>query len=890
MIVEEEDYLSHYGILRKSGRYPWGSGKNPYQRSKTFLAMVQELKDQGLSDVEIARGLALQSADDVDFNTATLRETKSLAKSQKKLYDIATAEKLANKGWSNTEIAKHMGLNESSVRDLLKPGQKDKLAITEATADMLRRQVKEKKYIDVGAGVEHSLGVSRTRLQTALAVLKDEGYAVFNIQVPQLGTKPGQLTSRLTLGPPGATYLDIKNNRDNIKLINEITEDGGRTFYGIKEPLSIDSKRVAIIYNKDGGGKADGLMYVRPGVEDVSLGGKNYAQVRVMVDGTHYLKGMAVYKDDMPNGIDIMFNTNKDDTGNKLDALKLLSTDKDNPFGAQISRQIGERDELGNISKVTSVMNIVNEQGDWDDWSRKLSSQVLSKQSPALAQQQLDVTYERKRAELEEIKQLTNPVVRRTLLKGLADSADASAVHLEANRIPRSSWHVILPFNSLKDTEVYAPNFRDGERVALIRYPHGGTFEIPELIVNNKHREAKKVIGQAEDAVGINANVAIRLSGADFDGDTVLVIPNNNRSIKSTPALERLKEFDPQREYPGWEGMPEMSDKQKRHHMGSVSNLITDMTIKGASPDEIVRAVRHSMVVIDAQKKHLDYKKSAQDHGIPQLMKKYRSQLAGGPTIISSAESRQDVRARKMNYRIDPKTGEKIWIETGESWVDKKTGKTVYRMQESVKLAETKNARTLISKPGTKIESVYADHSNRLKALANEARREYVNTKSIPYSPSARKHYAKEVESLRAKLKRAESFKPLERQAQTLANAVVDQKKAANPQLDSTTLKKIEAQALTEMRRRTGSSKGYIEIEPKEWDAIQAGALTNNMLTDVVRYANQESIRDLATPKSTVSMTPSKIARAQSMLALGYTQAEVADALGVSVTTLKNNL
>ncbi len=104
----------------------------------------------------------------------------------------------------------------------------------------------------------------------------------------------------------------------------------------------MSSKRLAIRYAEDGGSKADGVIYVRPGVDDVSLDGSRYSQVRIAVDGTHYIKGMAMYKYDLPDGVDLMFNTNKSDTtGNKLDALKPMKTDSPtNPFGSSIRRQI----------------------------------------------------------------------------------------------------------------------------------------------------------------------------------------------------------------------------------------------------------------------------------------------------------------------------------------------------------------------------------------------------------------------------------------------------------------------------------------------------------------------------------------------------------------------
>lgn len=58
MIVNEEDLL-HYGILRKSGRYPWGSGGTQNQRNKQFLDYVADLKSKGLSESDIAKGMGV---------------------------------------------------------------------------------------------------------------------------------------------------------------------------------------------------------------------------------------------------------------------------------------------------------------------------------------------------------------------------------------------------------------------------------------------------------------------------------------------------------------------------------------------------------------------------------------------------------------------------------------------------------------------------------------------------------------------------------------------------------------------------------------------------------------------------------------------------------------
>jgi hypothetical protein len=770
-----------------------------------------------------------------------------------------------------------------------------KVRVLDATSNMLANQLTKdpnKPYLDIGTGVELHAGVSRTKLDNAIAVLREKGYEVHRVQVDQLGTN--NKTTIKVLAPPGTTYTDIKKNPQGIGSLSQYSDDGGRSFLGVQPPMSVSSKRVAIRYNEDGGGEADGVIYVRPGKDDISLGGARYAQVRVAVDGTHYLKGMAVYKDDLPEGVDLLFNTNKaraDIGTDKLAAMKKMKDDPDNPFGSVVRQQTYPPGHPKD-GQLKSAMNIVNEEGDWDRWSRSMSSQMLSKQTPKLAKQQLDVTYENKKADLDEILSLTNPAVRRKLLEAYADGADSSAVHLKAAALPNTQSHVILPIKSIKETEIYAPNHDNGERVVLIRYPHGGKFEIPELIVNNRNREAQNILGkQPKDAVGIHHEVAKKLSGADFDGDTVLVIPNNRGNVKSEPSLSALKDFDPQRAYPGYEGMKKMSAHTKGVQMGLVSNLITDMTIMGASNDELARAVKHSMVVIDAEKHGLNWQQSAKDNGIPALMKKYQGKATGGSaTLISRATSEIRVPARKNTPRIDPVTGKKIWIETGESYVDK-SGRTVRRTQSSQKLKEAEDAFDLVSPDGgTKIESVYASHSNRMKALANEARRQLVATKSTPYSESARRVYAPQVESLTAKLNLAMRNRPLERQAQLLANTVVQAKREANPDMDKTEFKKLSGQALREARARTGAEKQQIRITPDEWEAIQAGAITNHRLEEILNNADLDQIRQLATPRTERVMTPAKVTRARSMAASGYTQSEIASALGVSLSTVKQEL
>lgn len=907
-MIKDEDSkeLFHYGTLHKSGRYPWGSGKDPGQRNKQFQQYVDDLRKSGQTDAQIAEGLGMKRNQ--------LQANLAIIKYDQKQADIRQAQKLKEAGNSNVAIAKEMGRNESSIRSLLAEGAKPQENILKSTADMLREQVDKKGMVDVGTGSHYYIGgVSAEKFNQAVALLKDEGYNHYGFQVEQVGT--GKMTNMKVLAKPDIPYKDVYQHPEKIHQITDFSEDGGKSFAAIQTPLSVDSKRVGVRYAEQGGTDMDGVIQVRRGVSDVSLGNSKYAQVRIAVDGTHYLKGMAMYSDDLPKGVDLMFNTNKSNTGNKLDAMKPMKVDKGtgkldetNPFGAIVRQQFKKNpdgsyllDSKGN-KQLASAMNIVNEEGSWDKWSKKIASQALSKQSHVLAEQQLQLKRDALKSDYEEIMALTNPSVKKKLLKSFADSADSSAVHLEAAALPRQRTQVILPSNSMKEHEIYAPNFRNGEKVVLIRYPHGGIFEIPELTVNNsKSNKAIDPVRGAKDAVVIHSKVAERLSGADFDGDTVLVIPNNNRAIKNKPPLEGLKGFDAKASYKMPDDKPGIKHAKNPQAltgrlMGDVSNLITDMTIRGATDHELARAVKHSMVVIDAEKHHLDYKQSAIDNRIPELKKKYQGAANGGAsTLLSRATS--DERVIKRTPRkaqdggpVDPHTGEKVYTQDPKAAYIKKNGKVAYRTDISTKMAETKDAHKLKSVADSVIENVYADHANALKAMANQARLADLNTPLLKRNPSAATAYEKEVKSLSAKLDTALRNAPLERQAQVYANVNIKAKTQANPDMDTKELKKLKNLALEEARNRTGAKKQMIEVTPLEWEAIQAGAISPSKLSSILDNMKDEQIKALATPRTGPTMTATKTTRARNLLNAGHTAAEVADALGVSVSTLNSAL
>lgn len=902
-----EEMLMHYGMPRRSGRYPWGSGDNPYQRSGDFLSRVEELKKQGLSETDIAKSMGL--------TTTQYRTQKSLAKDERRALDVARARSLREDGKSLNEIAAIMGFsNDSSVRSLLNENSEARMNQAKKTAEFLKKQIEEKGMIDVGTGVERELGISKEKLNQALYILEQEGYPVYGGGVPQV-TNPGKQTNIKVICPPGTEHREIYNFENVHSLSDYVSHDGGET-YDPKYvyPKSMDSSRIQIRYAEDGGTQKDGVVEIRRGVDDLSLGESHYAQVRILVDGTHYIKGMAIYSDDLPDGVDVVFNTNKKTgtpmLGPKNDTvLKPIGKDPDNPFGSLIKDGIVDPDDptskKGGQSyyydkdgkKQLSLINKRAEEGDWGEWSDHLPSQFLSKQSMTLIKKQLGLATADKQAEFDEICSLTNPTVKKALLKSFADDCDSAAVHLQAAALPRQKYQVILPITSMKDNEVYAPNYRNGEQVALIRFPHGGTFEIPVLTVNNKQADAKRILGNAMDAVGINSKVAERLSGADFDGDTVMVIPTGGKvKITSTRALEGLEGFDPKLEYGG---KPEGSFKPMRNtqtEMGKISNLITDMTLRGAVPEELARAVRHSMVVIDAEKHHLDYKQSEIDNGIASLKKKYQGSYdedgryhEGAATLISRAKSETSVLKRKGSPIINPETGEQTYKEVYEEYTDK-NGRTRVRTQASTKMAETKDAFPLVSDADTPQERAYATYANEMKSLANRARKEMLSTGKIAYSASAKETYQEEVDHLMAQLNVALRNAPRERQAQVIANATVAAKKQENPDMTRSEIKKASQQALTAARTTVGASRETISISDREWEAIQAGAISENRLTQIINNVDIDTLRQRATPRSTTVLSTAKVNKIASMSASGYSTAEIAEALGVSTSTVNKYL
>ena len=906
-ITSESNILEHYGTKRHSGRYPWGSGDNPYQHSGDFLSRVEELKKKGLSEKEILETINDSLPDEYKMGLTEFRTARQKAGHDRKAleYDQIRALKDDGLGWK--EIGDKLGMSESSVRSKYNNAIGEKASQAEKIAATLKEEVDKKGMIDISEGANQVLGVSESKLDEAAYILEAEyGYQRYGVGIRQ-PTNVRQQTNITVLAKPEFDQKYAYQHQDQIDSLGDYhSDDGGETFTKLQRPSSLDSSRVAIRYGDEGGLDKDGVMEIRRGVPDLDLGKSHYAQVRILVDGDHYLKGMAVYSDDLPDGVDVMFNTNKPSGTPKMKVLKEAKADPDNPFGAAIKAN-GQSMYIGEDGKEhLSPINKLKEEGDWDTMSRNVSSQFLSKQPKKLIENQLNLTVADYKAQYDEIMRYDNPTVKKKLLNDFADTVEGTSMTLKASAFPGQSTKVILPINKIKETEAYCPTYENGTRLALIRYPHAGTFEIPIVTVDNKNVSGKRNLGAIQDAIGINAKVAERLSGADFDGDTVMAIPVTDKvNIKSTRALKALEGFDPKTAYAVPEGNPNnvrlMKKEEKQREMGVISNLITDMTLRGADEDELARAVKHSMVVIDAEKHKLDYKRSERENGIPELKQKWQIRVdeegathyGGASTLLSRRKQTVRVPERRGSVRVDKETGEYIYKESGRTFTDPKTGKE-RKAEDTVSLiSETKDARTLSS--GTIQENLYADFSNKLKAMANQARKEAVNMKGIQRNPEAAKTYAPEVASLKEKYNNMVANKPKERKAMLIANANIKakiQEQGLDPTIDKKEIKKISSVEMQRARDSVGASgrKSKVTFTDREWEAVQAGAISDNMLTKFLNSSDSDEIVKRAMPKNVTVMTSAKMSKANAMLRSGYSYAEIAKACGVPESTVYSAL
>lgn len=933
-----DQIVSHSGVKRRSGRYKWGEGEIPFQHEPWFtwgknewLNKYSEYEADGYSKAEIAEKMGI--------SVTELKTRYKNAINDERTKMISANETLAEQGYNRSERARMMGVNESSLRSLENAKSRERTERAKKTADILRQQIDAQGPIDISAGTEILLGVSKDKLKQAVKLLEEEGYEKYAGRNEQI-TNEGKYTTTTVLCPPGTGHLnkdgklvsDIVYHPEQINMIDipggvrkvdMTSDDGGITFRkSFQYPASMDSSRIFIRYGDEGGAENDGTIEIRPGVPDLSLGESHYAQVRILVDGDKYMKGMAHYSMDIPVGYDCVYNSRKPSGTAKEKVFKPISSDPDNPFGSLIKENGGQSTYVDPKTgeRKLSLINKRADEGDWNEWADALPSQFLAKQRKELVQKQLKLSIAEKQDEFDTIMALDNPTLKRHYLIDFAQSADKAAVMLKAASLPGQKYKVILPINTLSDNECYCPEYENGTTVALIRFPHGGTYEIPILKVNNKNQEAIDKLGSTPiDGLGINSNVAKRLSGADFDGDTVLIIPNADKQhILSTPPLKGLENFDPEEQY-GYGDIDNskkkiMSEHQKQIQMGITTNLLMDATLKGATDDEKAAITRHTMVVIDAVKHELDYTRSAQDNNIDFLKKKYQGHYdldgnwhdTGASTIITRAKNEQDVPATQGDPHINPETGALEWKPKSKTVIDNSTGKKievpdpsyinkkgkeVFYTKKSTQMMEVEDAFELVSNSRNPIEVAYAEYANSLKAMANQARKESLDPSlKLVYNKDAAKEYADVIDILKDKIILAESNKPYERASQRKAIYESEKKFKLDESLTESDKGKIRQQELTKARHQFGAQRYPIDISDREWEAIQKGAISDHMLRQILQYADTDKLKQRAMPRSIDVLSDARQARIRSMEASGYTIAEIAERMDISPSTVKRYL
>ena len=962
---EQMDILIHDGVAhdenppgRGSGRYPWGSGDKPFQHPRDFLQRTSALRAMGMSEKDVASAVGIFSRDSrrqYEGSPKRLRTTERIARHEEKLELIRDAKALADQGVKSTQGARILGLpNESSFRALLKDGTDRKAREARETADDLLKIMEAKgKGLQVGEGVAQNLGITQDRLDEALELLYFDGYEIWNGRVPQPNNPDHQTTVKI-LYPPGTPNSAPYDYNSHTSIMDQyFAPDGKHIEEGFQYPASMDSKRLMVRWPDEGGADKDGLVELRPGVKDLYLGdGVHYSQVRILVDGTHFIKGMAAYGDpkDFPDGVDVIFNTtkakgtpvmspNKDDT----QVLKpIKKDDPTNPFNSAIKEHGGQsywEDDKG--EKHLSLINKRADEGDWGDWSKSWPSQFLAKQPKPFVDRQLAASKKEQREELDKILSLTNDTLKKKLLEDYADATDTKAVKLKAVAVKDSMYQVLLPVPSLADDEIYAPNYTHGETVSLVRFPHAGQFEIATLRVNNDNPEGNRLITKnAKDAIGVNKATLNKLSGADTDGDTALVIPHRNGVVVSSrDALPGLKTFDMELEYGDHPGNTHLKEQYKQKQMGIVSNLLFDMNQFGASDEEVERATKYSMVIIDAVKHKYDWKQCYKDNDIDGLKKRWQKQTDengrvhyGAATLLTKAKSPitlpgrfkdgqwyTDPETGKTTLRtIDPETGKKLqtfesteytvyqdpitkerlfksdtpgmlWNKDHDKMIPESIAKvsTRFKPYKYPAMKLTDDAMTLVSDRRTPIELAYADYANYLKGLANEARKATLSLKPMRYNPDAARVYKTEVESLKKKYLEFEKRKPLELDANVQANSMIKGWDQENPHASSEERSKAKQKILNLCRRMRGLTSYKIDITPKEWEAIQAGAIGSSTFRKLLQKVDSSIIMEYAMPSTHSKLTPTQIGRIKSMAAdPKNTNAMIAEALGINVSTV----
>ena len=148
--------------------------------------------------------------------------------------------------------------------------------------------------------------------------------------------------------------------------------------------------------------------------------------------------------------------------------------------------------------------------------------------------------------------------------------------------------------------------------------------------------------------------------------------------------------------------------------------------------------------------------------------------------------------------------------------------------------------------------------------------------------------YAPQLISLKGKLSIAEQNAPRERQAQLLANSRARLKKEANPDMTNKEYRRLKSRELARARVEVGArgKDTRIQIDDKEWEAIQSGAVSSTMLEKILMHSDVDTLRERATPRTSITLTDTQRTKIKNMSNSGYTLSEIAGALGISTSTV----
>ena len=178
-----------------------------------------------------------------------------------------------------------------------------------------------------------------------------------------------------------------------------------------------------------------------------------------------------------------------------------------------------------------------------------------------------------------------------------------------------------------------------------------------------------------------------------------------------------------------------------------------------------------------------------------------------------------------------------------------------------------------------------------MKSLANEARKAHLTAKyeTPKKNPTAAKAYEQEVSHLKYQLNEAKKNAPIERRAQALAQSVVElERQNSGGQMSKGEYSKRLDRELKRSREILGAKRYQMDISPKEWEAIQSGAVPKTTQEEIFKYADAAILREYAMPKEKKGLDKSYISLAKSMAKRGYTLQEIADRFDVSPSTISN--